>query len=72
MPPRRATAARTRPTKGNVGYRTQFPLHVKYSGSQLAYAVSYLKKHQKVRLVSLMIGANDYFVCQETTADQCA
>jgi lysophospholipase L1-like esterase len=59
------------PTKGNVGYRTQFPLHVKYSGSQLAYAVSYLKKHQKVRLVSLMIGANDFFVCQETTADQC-
>ena len=34
--------------------------------------MSYLKKHQKVRLVSLMIGANDFFVCQETTADQCA
>jgi lysophospholipase L1-like esterase len=60
------------PGKGNVGYRTLFPLHVSYSGSQLAYAVSYLKKHQNVRLVSLMIGANDYFVCQETTADQCA
>ena len=27
------------PTKGNVGYRTMFPLHVNYSGSQLAYAV---------------------------------
>ena len=60
------------PGKGNVGYRTLNPLHVNYSGSQLAYAVSYLKKHKNVRLVSLMIGANDFFVCQETTADHCA
>jgi lysophospholipase L1-like esterase len=59
------------PGKGNVGYRTAFPLHVHYTGSQLAYAVSYLKKHHNVRLVSLMIGANDFFVCQETTADHC-
>ncbi len=59
------------PTKGNVGYRTMFPLHVKYSGSQLAYGVSYLKKHHNVRLVSLMIGANDFFVCQELTTDKC-
>ncbi len=54
------------------GYRTMFPLHVKYSGSQLDYAVSYLKTHKNVRLVSLMIGANDLFVCEETTADHCA
>jgi lysophospholipase L1-like esterase len=57
---------------GGPGYRTNFPLHVNYSGSQLAYAVGYLKKHKKVRLVSLMIGANDFFVCQETTADHCS
>jgi lysophospholipase L1-like esterase len=57
---------------GAPGYRTMFPLHVSYSGSQLAYAVSYLKKHKNVRLVSLMIGANDFFVCQETTQDHCA
>lgn len=57
---------------GAPGYRTMFPLHVSYSGSQLAYAVSYLKQHKNVRLVSLMIGANDFFVCQETTADKCA
>ena len=60
------------PGKGNVGYRTMFPLHVSYTGSQLGYAVSYLKKHKNVRLVSLMIGANDFFVCQETTPDKCA
>jgi lysophospholipase L1-like esterase len=44
---------------------------VSYSDSQLAYAVSYLKRHRNVRLVSLMIGANDYFVCVETTKDAC-
>jgi lysophospholipase L1-like esterase len=60
------------PGKGNVGYRTAYPLHVRYPGSQLAFAVNYLKKHHDVRLVSLMIGANDFFVCQETTADHCA
>ena len=60
------------PGKGNVGYRTLNPLHVHYTGSQLDYAVSYLKTHRNVRLVSLMIGANDFFVCQETTADHCA
>jgi lysophospholipase L1-like esterase len=54
-----------------VGYRTMFPLHVRYRGSQLAYAVSYLRTHHNVRLVSLMIGANDFFVCQETTRDGC-
>lgn len=57
---------------GAPGYRTMFPLHVKYSGSQLDFAVSYLKTHRSVRLVSLMIGANDFFVCQETTTDKCA
>ena len=57
---------------GGPGYRTRFPLHVNYTGSQLGFAVSYLKKHHSVRLVSLMIGANDFFLCQETTADKCA
>jgi lysophospholipase L1-like esterase len=60
-------------TPGNKapGYRTQFPLHVNYKGSQLAFALSYLKAHKDVTLVSLMIGANDFFVCQETTSDGC-
>jgi lysophospholipase L1-like esterase len=60
------------PAGSGVSYRKDFPLHVRYSGSQLAYAVKYLKAHPGVRLVSLMIGANDLFVCQETTADGCA
>ena len=57
---------------GGFGYRTIFPLHVKYKGTQLAYALSYLKAHHHTALVTLMIGANDAFLCQETTADQCA
>lgn len=56
---------------GGPAYRPQFPLHVHYSGSQLAFAVSYLKRNRKVRLVSLMIGANDVFLCQKTTSDGC-
>jgi len=58
---------------GGPAYLTSgFPLHTKYTGSQLGFAVSYLKKHHNVRLVSLMIGANDLLLCQETTADHCA
>jgi lysophospholipase L1-like esterase len=56
---------------GSPGYRAAYPLHVTYGGSQLKYAVKYLKTTPDVTLVSLMIGANDYFLCQETTADQC-
>ena len=54
-----------------AGYRTAFPLHVSYTGSQLAYAVSYLKSHPHTRLVTIDIGANDAFVCQELTTDHC-
>lgn len=53
-------------------YRTSYPLHVRYNGSQLAFALSYLRTHHNVRLVTLMIGANDFFVCQATTSDSCA
>jgi lysophospholipase L1-like esterase len=57
---------------GSPGYRAAYPLHVTYGGSQLKFAVKYLKTTPDVTLVSLMIGANDYFLCQETTSDQCA
>ena len=53
-------------------YRKLYPLHVSYKGSQLAFALSYLKSHKNVRLVSLMIGADDFLVCEETTKDACA
>jgi lysophospholipase L1-like esterase len=55
---------------GSPGYRS-LPLHVSYTGSQLGYAVSYLRKHPDTRLVTIDIGANDMFRCQYTTADHC-
>jgi lysophospholipase L1-like esterase len=58
-------------TAGSPGYRDVFPLHVAYSGSQLDFAVQFLQSHPRTRLVSLMIGANDGFLCQKQTADQC-
>jgi lysophospholipase L1-like esterase len=55
-----------------IGYRTQYPLHVRYAGTQMLYALRYLATHRNTRLVTIDIGANDVFLCQETTADKCA
>lgn len=54
-----------------VGYRTLYPLHVEYPGTQMDYALQYLHAHKHTQLITLDIGANDAFVCQETTADHC-
>lgn len=54
-----------------IGYRTEFPLHVQYSATQLQYALRYLATHRNTRLVTIDIGANDVFLCQETTKDAC-
>ena len=56
----------------SVGYRTEFPLHVQYAGTQMLYALQYLATHRHTRLVTINIGANDAFLCQETTPDKCA
>ena len=56
----------------SAGYRTEFPLHVQYQGTQMQYALKYLAVHRHTRLVTIDIGANDVFLCQETTADACA
>lgn len=57
--------------RGGPGYRAMFPLHVSYPGSQLSFAVHYLQQHPDTQLVTLGIGANDLFRCQEVTADHC-
>ena len=57
---------------GPPAYRPNHPLHVHYEESQLAYALEYLHAHSDVRLVSLMIGANDVYVCVLTTRDGCS
>ncbi len=68
----RSNGCENSPTGSSPGYRALYPLHVSYKGSQLAFALAYLHAHRDVRLVSLMIGANDYFVCEETTKDACS
>jgi lysophospholipase L1-like esterase len=55
-------------------YRVDAPLHVKYASkteSQMTYAEKYLKKYPNTRLVTLMIGANDGFICQVQYTDGC-
>ena len=42
-------------------YRAAFPLHVSYSGTQMDFALNYLATHKHTRLVTLTLGANDYF-----------
>jgi lysophospholipase L1-like esterase len=54
------------------GYRTVFPLHAQYQGTQMDYALHYLAAHKHTHLVTIDIGANDAFLCQETTPDGCS
>jgi lysophospholipase L1-like esterase len=43
------------------GYRAAFPLHVSYTGTQLAFAVNFLKNNPRTRLVTFGLDANDFF-----------
>jgi lysophospholipase L1-like esterase len=57
-----------------AGYRTYYPLHTLYESvnqSQLDFAVDTLQRTKDVSLVTLQLGANDAFLCQQTTTDQC-
>jgi lysophospholipase L1-like esterase len=56
---------------GGLGYRSFAPLHVAYRGSQLAFAVQYLRQHPQTKLVTIDIGANDLFLCQDKNAAHC-
>jgi lysophospholipase L1-like esterase len=49
-------------------YRAAFPLHVMYSGTQMAFAMGYLKSHPKTRLVTVTLGANDLLRWQKDCA----
>lgn len=47
-------------------FRYSFPLHVSYTGTQVAFALGYLRAHKKgTRLVTLTLGANDFFRYQK-------
>jgi lysophospholipase L1-like esterase len=51
---------------GCRAYRALFPLHVRYAGTQMDFAIDYLRSHRNVRLVTIDLGANDVFVLQNT------
>ena len=50
------------PDNGCRAYRAAYPLHVAYAGSQLKFATSFLKAHPETQLVTIGLGANDYFL----------
>ena len=54
-----------------VGYSTLTELHVQYQGTQIDYALHYLAAHKRTRLITIDIGANDAFLCEEITTDHC-
>ena len=47
-------------------YRSAFPLHAAYSGTQLAFTDAFLQSHPQTLVVSINIGANDLFVLIRT------
>jgi lysophospholipase L1-like esterase len=49
-------------------YKTNFPLHVPYSGTQLDFATSFLAAHPNTGLVTLQLGANDAFLLEKSCA----
>ena len=54
-----------------LGYRfgLGLPLHVTYPGAQLAFALSFLSTHPNTQLVTMDLGANDFFKLE---TDVCA
>jgi len=49
-------------------FRANFPLHVSYTGTQDAYAVSFLQAHPQTKLVTVSLGANDGFMLETACA----
>jgi lysophospholipase L1-like esterase len=53
------------PDNGCQLFRSIGDLHVNYKGSQLSYALEFLRAHQHTSLVTMTIGANDIFLLQK-------
>jgi lysophospholipase L1-like esterase len=59
----------TAPDDGCRFYRSQVPLHVSYSSTQLDFAVSFLRAHRNTRLVSVGLGADDVLLLRTQCAN---
>ena len=69
--PGETTASFLSPTGADHGcraFRAQFPLHVPYASTQMAYAKTFLAEHRNTRLVTISLGANDLFLLEDTCA----
>ncbi|HMK86439.1 MAG TPA: SGNH/GDSL hydrolase family protein [Steroidobacteraceae bacterium] len=60
--------SRTAPDNGCRAYRGEFPLHVVYPSTQLAFAKTFLAQHPRTRLVTIGLGANDVFLLEDACA----
>jgi lysophospholipase L1-like esterase len=58
----------TAPDNGCRAYRANFPLHVPYRGTQLEFALAFLRTHRDTRLVTVTLGANDGFLAEAACA----
>lgn len=56
------------PDNGCAAFKSLAPLHVSYTGTQLAFALGYIRAHSDTQLVTIDIGANDLFVLLRTCA----
>ena len=52
------------PDNGCRPYKTDFPLHVGYTSTQLDFATNFLATHKQARLVTISLGANDGFLLE--------
>lgn len=57
------------PDNGCQFFRSIGDLHVNYKGSQLRYALAFLRAHKHTSLVTMTIGANDIFLLQKACAN---
>jgi lysophospholipase L1-like esterase len=53
---------------GCRAFRSEFPLHVSYTSTQIAFATDYLRRHRDVRVVTIGVGANDLFLLEDSCA----
>jgi lysophospholipase L1-like esterase len=58
------------PDNGCQAFRSAGDLHVNYKGSQLSYALAFLRAHQHTSLITMTIGANDFFLLQKACSLQ--
>lgn len=47
------------PDDGCRAFKEEYPLHVEYGSTQMAYAGAFVAAHPRLRLVTLQLGAND-------------